>query len=70
MNRTDFLLSRIESAKELDFGSVFSQSIELFKKNLDSRASGASVKCGFDNSLLYHSIFASNRIGVIQSRIF
>src|SRR5690606_32766726 len=32
MNKLNFLLTKINSAKELDFGTIFSQSIELFKK--------------------------------------
>jgi hypothetical protein len=32
MNKFENLLSKIESAKQLDFGTIFSQSIELFKK--------------------------------------
>ncbi|MFV9552497.1 hypothetical protein [Algibacter sp. PT7-4] len=32
MNTIDTLLKKIESAKDLDFGTIFSESIELFKK--------------------------------------
>ncbi|GGD13751.1 hypothetical protein [Hyunsoonleella pacifica] len=32
MNTIDILLDKIETAKELDFGTIFSDSIELFKK--------------------------------------
>lgn len=32
MNKLDFLLTKVNSAKALDFGTIFSQSIELFKK--------------------------------------
>lgn len=32
MNKLDFLLSKINGTKELNFGTIFSQSIELFKK--------------------------------------
>jgi len=32
MNTINSLLQKIESAKELDFGTIFSESIELFKK--------------------------------------
>ena len=32
MNKLNFLLTKIDSAKELDFGTIFNQSIELFKK--------------------------------------
>ncbi|WP_111309210.1 hypothetical protein [Confluentibacter sediminis] len=32
MNKCDVLLTKIDNAKDLDFGTIFSQSIELFKK--------------------------------------
>lgn len=32
MNKLDFLLSKVNGAKSLDFGTIFSESIELFKK--------------------------------------
>lgn len=32
MNKLDFLLTKVNSAKDLDFGTIFNQSIELFKK--------------------------------------
>jgi hypothetical protein len=32
MNTTETLLSKIENAKDLDFGDIFNKSIELFKK--------------------------------------
>ena len=32
MNKLNFLLTKIDGAKELDFGTIFNQSIELFKK--------------------------------------
>lgn len=32
MNQLDVLLTKVNQAKELDFGTIFSQSIELFKK--------------------------------------
>ena len=32
MNTVDTILEKIERPKELDFGTIFSESIELFKK--------------------------------------
>lgn len=32
MNKLDVLLTKVNEAKQLDFGTIFSQSIELFKK--------------------------------------
>lgn len=32
MNKLDFLLSKVNGSKELDFGTIFNKSMELFKK--------------------------------------